>query len=345
MKADKPVASLSLDLDNKWSYLKTHGDSGWESFPSYLHIVVPRVLDFFKARNLTVTFFIVGKDAALQKNHEILRSIADAGHEIGNHSFHHEPWMHLYSREQVETEIAVAEEHIERATGEKPSGFRGPGYSLSRSILRELAQRGYRYDASTLPSLVAPLARAYYFTTAEFTRDQRRQRQALGGTLRDGFRPFRPYRWELDEGEIVEMPVTTMPIFRMPIHQSYLVCLGLVSPALALTYFNMGLSMCRLSGVGPSFLLHPTDFLGYDDTQDLSFLPGMNLPRDTKMELVSKVIRRLTDQFRVVTLQQHAQEITQIPNLRSVKPYFPNAPSSSNSPSSYKSTALQPKER
>ena len=42
MKSSKTIASLSLDLDNKWSYLKTHGDPGWESFPSYLGILVPR---------------------------------------------------------------------------------------------------------------------------------------------------------------------------------------------------------------------------------------------------------------------------------------------------------------
>jgi hypothetical protein len=59
-KTMETIASLSLDLDNKWSYLKTHGDPGWESFPSYLDILVPRVLDFFKARHLTITFFIVG---------------------------------------------------------------------------------------------------------------------------------------------------------------------------------------------------------------------------------------------------------------------------------------------
>jgi len=40
----KPIASLSLDLDNQWSYMKTHGDAGWELFPSYLDIVIPRVL-------------------------------------------------------------------------------------------------------------------------------------------------------------------------------------------------------------------------------------------------------------------------------------------------------------
>ena len=43
---DKPPASLSLDLDNQWSYMKTHGDPAWESLPSYLDVVVPRALGF-----------------------------------------------------------------------------------------------------------------------------------------------------------------------------------------------------------------------------------------------------------------------------------------------------------
>ena len=94
----KAYASLSLDLDNQWSYMKTHGDPGWQSRPSYLDTVEPRILDFLAARRLTITFFIVGQDAALEKNRAVLGSIAAAGHEIGNHSFRHEPWLHLYTR-------------------------------------------------------------------------------------------------------------------------------------------------------------------------------------------------------------------------------------------------------
>ena len=112
----KPIASLSLDLDNKWSYMKTHGDERWKSFPSYLNLLVPRVLEFLKQRNLTITFFIVGQDAAFEENRDTLATIAGAGHEIGNHSFHHEPWLHLYSEKQIAIELARAEEHIERAT-------------------------------------------------------------------------------------------------------------------------------------------------------------------------------------------------------------------------------------
>ena len=332
MKAKKPLASLSLDLDNKWSYLKTHGDPEWEEFPSFLDIVVPRALDFLKARNLKATFFIVGQDASLKKNEDVLKSIAAAGHEVGNHSFRHEPWMHLYSQAEVEQEIAVAEEHIEHTTGQKPTGFRGPGYSVSMVMLQELARRGYHYDASTLPNILAPLARTYYFATAEFTKEQKRRRQTLGGTFRDGLRPIRPYRWRLDEREIVEIPVTTMPFFRVPIHQSYLMCVGALSQIVALGYLNTALRLCRLTGVAPSFLLHPTDFLTRDDKQNLSFFPGMNLAREKKMELLSEVIRTLTAKFTVVTLERYAEEIGETSDLPVIEPHFANAISPKESP-------------
>src|SRR6476620_9768315 len=116
MNLHKPIASLSLDLDNKWSYLKTHGDRGWETFPSYLDVVVPRFLDVVAKLDLRITVFVVGQDAALEKNRGALRSIAAAGHEIGNHSFHHEPWLHVYSPKEIEAEIVSAEESITDAT-------------------------------------------------------------------------------------------------------------------------------------------------------------------------------------------------------------------------------------
>jgi peptidoglycan-N-acetylglucosamine deacetylase len=313
MDLKKPIGSLSFDLDNKWSYMKTHGDPEWESFPSYLNILVPRVLNFLGQRKLTVTFFIVGQDAALRENYEILRSIADAGHEIGNHSFHHEPWMHLYSQEQIETELTRAEDQIEHVTGRRPLGFRAPGYGVSHATVRVLAGKGYLYDASSLPSLLGPIARSYYFMTAQFTPEQRRQRNILGGTLRDGLRPIRPYRWNTDTKTLVEIPVTTMPLFRTPIHVSYLFCLSLFSRRLALQYFKMALGLCSLTGTQPSLLLHPTDFLGPDEMRELSFIPGMSLSGEKKMEFVSDVLRSFSEEFTVLTLQQHAREAIRVP--------------------------------
>jgi len=45
MNNSKPLASISLDLDDQWSYMKIHGDKGWESYPSYLKIFLPYALD------------------------------------------------------------------------------------------------------------------------------------------------------------------------------------------------------------------------------------------------------------------------------------------------------------
>ena len=159
----KPIASLSLDLDNKWSYMKTHGDAGWEKFPTYLETVVPRSLEFLRARNLNITYFIVGQDAAREENFDAIRQISDARHEIGNHSFNHEPWLHLYSKQELIREFEQTENALENVTGQIPKGFRGPGYSLSPTVLEVLAERGYEYDCSTLPTYIAPLARAFLF--------------------------------------------------------------------------------------------------------------------------------------------------------------------------------------
>ncbi|HTY16828.1 MAG TPA: polysaccharide deacetylase family protein, partial [Myxococcota bacterium] len=222
----KPIASLSLDLDNEWSYLKTHGDPGWEAYPTYLGAVVPRVLETLSRHALRITFFVVGQDAALAKNAEAFAQLAASEHEIGNHSLRHEPWLHLYSEAELESELAEAEAHIEAATSRRPAGFRGPGFSLSETTLRVLHRRGYRYDASTLPTFLGPLARAYYFMTARMEAEERRKRSMLFGSWREGLRPLGPYRWRLAEGTLLEIPVTTLPGLRLPIHISYVLYLA-----------------------------------------------------------------------------------------------------------------------
>jgi hypothetical protein len=322
MTAAKPLASVSLDLDNKWSYLKTHGDAGWEALPTYLPLVVPRILQFLRERGLTITFFVVGQDAARAENAAVLRSIPAAGHEVGNHSFKHEPWLHLYSEREVEQELVSAEEAIAAATGQRPRGFRGPGFSLSPTVLRVLARHGYVYDASTFPTFLGPLARAYYVLTARFSTQEKQQRKALFGKLRDGFRPLRPYRWETEAGPLLEIPVTTLPLFKVPLHASYLLYLASYSPALATAYFRTGLLLCRMAAVQPSFLLHPTDFLDSEDVPELSFFPAMTMPRESKLGLMGKFLDLLGSGFEIGTMRRHADAVAERSTLPNVEPAF-----------------------
>ncbi len=102
--AARPLASISLDLDNLWTYLKIRGEERWSERPSYLDVFVPHALDVLDRLGLKITFFIVGADAEQARNGPALRSIVEAGHEVGNHSFEHEPWLNEYSRDQLREE-------------------------------------------------------------------------------------------------------------------------------------------------------------------------------------------------------------------------------------------------
>jgi len=301
----RPIGSVSLDLDNQWSYMKTHGDPNWESFPSYLGWSVPRILDYLRSRDMKITFFIVGQDAALDCNADAMRAISQDGHEIGNHSFNHEPWLHLYNEDETNRELEMAEEAIRNATGQMPQGFRGPGFSLSETTLRTLVRRGYKYDATVFPNLLNPLARAYFFATSSLSAEEKEQRKELFGTWRDALRPVKPFQWVLDDRSLMELPVTTMPVFKTPIHLSYILFASRYSRTLALMYFRFGLLMCRLTGVAPSLLLHPLDFIGCDDVGDLAFFPGMDMLAEDKISIVTEVLDILEEHYDLVTIGEH----------------------------------------
>ena len=319
---NRMTTSLSLDLDDEWSYMRTRGDPAWREYPSYLAQVVPRILEFLDNRNLKITFFVVGKDAEAPANRHIFEALVEHGHAIANHSYHHEPWLHLFSAEELSTELEKAETAIEQATGVKVDGFRGPGYSFSATTLRVLEQRGYRYDATTFPSALNPLARAYFLATSGLSREQRQKRQALFGSFSDAFRPVKPYCWDLGDGSLRELPVTTMPLLKLPMHFSYLLYLAQFSRPAACWYFELALALCRLTGTGPSLLLHPLDFLGVEDNSRLSYFPGMRMQARKKLDTLGECIDRLTAKFDVIDLAAHLDQMTRARVLPMIKPRF-----------------------
>jgi peptidoglycan/xylan/chitin deacetylase (PgdA/CDA1 family) len=320
MESMKPLASLSLDLDNEWAYLRTHGYNAWQTWPSYLNTVVPRILDFLAERHLKITFFIVGRDAANPAHREVMEAIAAAGHEIANHSFEHHLWLHLYSEKDLENEIVRAENAIESATGCRPLGFRGPGYSFSIDSLRLVARRGYRYDATLIPNILHRVARSYVFATGRLTKKEKDERKALLGQASDAFRPLKPFEWKIDDISLLEIPVTTLPLLRVPFHFSYLHFLSELSPMAARAYFRTALALCQARRIAPSLLLHPPDFLGREDSPSLSFFPGMKVDRARKLERTAAFVDELRARFRIVTMREHAGEVEAHADVRALSP-------------------------
>jgi hypothetical protein len=314
----KSLLSISLDLDNTWSYLKIHGDADWEESRSHFPVFFPIVLDFLKKKDLKTTFFIVGKDAADEENKSWFEKLAADGHDVGNHSFDHEPWMQKESVASITEELKKAHAAIFKATGREPIGFRGPGFCHSASLLNALVAINYRFDASILATIIGPIARLYYmFNANKFEKEEMEKREVLFGSFSNAFMPNSPFIWKMSEGKLLEVPVTTMPLFRTPIHLSYLIWLSQFSKLLAWTYLKMSIRLCKIFKVAPSILLHPPDFMGAEDAPELSFFPGMNLSREFKLHFVNEVFEELKKNFEIITLNEHVLSIErQSPKLQ-----------------------------
>ena len=318
----RPAATLSLDLDDLWCYQRSFGLAVWRDYGSILDLAVPRILDLLEGLGLQLTLFVIGKDAAQAVHKSILAEAARRGHEIANHSYGHDMALHRWPREKIRGDVEQAADAIEAASGQRPQGFRGPAYGLSTTLLDVLGELGYAYDASSFSSALGFLSRLYHRRQASRFGGQAQESEGLYGSARDARRPLTPYRWQLEGREIVEVPVTTLPFLRLPFHGTYLHFLGDRSVTAANGYFSSALSLCRLRGVPPSFLLHATDFIGSDDVPELAFLPGMKRPGAAKAAFMASILRKYSRSFEVQPIGSFVAALRSSQELTRLRPVF-----------------------
>lgn len=318
----RPRATLSLDLDNLWCYQRSFGLEDWRSYPSFLDLALPRILDFLDDAGLKATFFVIGRDASDPANNALLAEITARGHEIGNHSFDHELSLRGKPRDEIRSEIERAAGAIESATGQRPRGFRGPAFGLSGDMLDALAALGYDYDASTCPNSLGFAARLWHRRKASRIGKDENVTGSLYGSLKEARQSLRPYCWSLKEGDLMEMPVSTLPFLRLPFHGTYLNYLADFSPALARRYFTTALWLCKLRSVPPSFLLHASDLLGRDDAVPLSYLPGMKRTAAEKSEFMSQILRTYSQTFDVNPIGAFVDDLKRGQSLPRLAPAF-----------------------
>lgn len=83
----------------------------------------PLILELLKKHNAPATFFLIGEKA--EKHPELVKMIIAAGHELGNHSMHHDPLLMLRSSQRIHSEIVQAQ-NVLKAFGVQPWAFRPP---------------------------------------------------------------------------------------------------------------------------------------------------------------------------------------------------------------------------
>ncbi len=311
------LACVSIDLDELVHYARIHGLpeglTGAES--DVLRLGGQRFAELMDRHGLQGTVFAIGETLRGEgpdgeAARAALKALADAGHEIGNHTFRHVYGLAGLSRARIDDEIARGAAAIEAATGTRPLGFRAPGYNVSETLFAALAAQGYTYDASVFPSAPYYAARASVIGALRLAG---RPSQSHAGRPEVLLAPTGPYRpdpaafWRQGHGPLVELPVATVPLTGIPFIGTSVTSLpfGLVQAGLAL--------MARRDFV--SLELHGIDLM---DSADGIPAPLVRRQRDLAIPLSEKrrrldhVLSRLEDGWEVVPLLTAARETTGI---------------------------------
>ncbi len=99
------------------------------------------ILSVLEEYGVKATFFVIGKNA--QRDPERIRSIWEAGHEIGNHTYTH-AYISKLEEAQIRSEIQKTEDVLFEITGEKTRVFRPPGGFYDDKSVKILEEMGYR---------------------------------------------------------------------------------------------------------------------------------------------------------------------------------------------------------
>jgi peptidoglycan-N-acetylglucosamine deacetylase len=108
---------------------------------------VPRILDLLARHGIAATFFVPGHTAVTFP--DSVRSIVEAGHEIGCHGWAHED-LAKHSADEQRAILIRSRDVVGEAFGRALTGFRAPYWSLADETLPLVEELGFLYDSSLM---------------------------------------------------------------------------------------------------------------------------------------------------------------------------------------------------
>lgn len=110
-------------------------------------VAVPRILETYRRLDIRQTFFVPAW--CIEQYPEAVEAMVAGGHEVGHHGYIHEnPTAGGCEEEAYWLRRGI--EVIERATGQRPRGWRAPLYNFSNHSADLLIEEGFLYDASLM---------------------------------------------------------------------------------------------------------------------------------------------------------------------------------------------------
>lgn len=148
------VNAMTVDVEDYFhasAFDRLVSRPSWSTRESRVVANTERLLEAFDRHKVRGTFFVLGWVA--ERHPALVRAIADGGHEVASHGFHHQ-LIYTLTRAQFREDVRRAKAVIENTTGAQVRGYRAPSFSIvdaSLWALDVLLEEGHTYDASIFP--------------------------------------------------------------------------------------------------------------------------------------------------------------------------------------------------
>lgn len=152
--ADKIVNAMTVDVED-YFHVKALADvidrGDWDSLPCRIERNIERILELFDDSQTSATFFVLGWIA--KRYPDLIRTIADAGHEIASHGWDHVQ-VDQQSPEAFRDDCLRTRLYLEDVASVPVIGFRAPSFSITQQTPwahKILKNAGYKYSSSVYP--------------------------------------------------------------------------------------------------------------------------------------------------------------------------------------------------
>lgn len=189
-KAPGPLNAFCVDTE-EWFHVCAvdtpyMDPSTWDAAPARVERAVDVLLGLLDEAGAKGTFPTLGWIA--RKYPAMVRRIANQGHEVGCHGYHHRLVYELTPTE-FRSEVDTARKLLQDISGQEVTTFRAPGFSIVRSCFWAypiLAELGFKIDTSIVPAA--------------------RRHGGVAGLSRD------PFWLKTDSGDLIVFPVSVMSL-------------------------------------------------------------------------------------------------------------------------------------
>ncbi|MGH9464567.1 MAG: polysaccharide deacetylase family protein, partial [Thermoanaerobaculia bacterium] len=147
---DAPIHALSVDVEDWYQGIEIPAER-WPEFERRLAPAMDKLLGLLDERGVRATFFVLGVVA--EEHPEVVRRIAEVGHEVATHGYSHEK-LYRMTPERFRGELRRSVRRLEDLCGTRVIGHRAAYFSITESslwALDVLAEEGILYDSSIQP--------------------------------------------------------------------------------------------------------------------------------------------------------------------------------------------------